>query len=369
MSEIEVKTERVVEFLKRESLDGVILNAQHNFAWATGGGNNGVDLSRENGVASVLFAADGGRYVLANNIEIHRMIEEELPADLFEPIQYTWQDEKASGDLVVERARKLVGKNIASDIALHSSAPAVESKFGQLRHQLTGEEKARYRSLGADSAEAFRKTILSIQPGQTESQIAETMRHELGNAGATAVVALVAADERILKFRHPLPTNNVWRKTLMLVTCAKRDGLIVNLTRMVCVGKIPAELAERTNAAALINARLWSATRAGVSSRELYEVAANSYIETGFAGEIDLHHQGGATGYRTRDWVAHPAGNDVVVRDQAFAWNPSITGTKVEETMFLDGDVPEAITLSRVSLTINHTIDGVEYAVSDIVSV
>ena len=60
--------------------------------------------------------------------------------------------------------------------------------------------------------------------------------------------------------------------------------------------------------------------------------AAKAYAEKGFADEIDLHHQGGAAGYRTREWVAHPNANDVVRNDQAFAWNPSITGTKVEET-------------------------------------
>lgn len=367
--ELEIKTQRIVEMLHDENLDGVLLNAQHNFAWATCGGTNGVDQSRENGVANLLFCKDGRRFVLANNIESQRMLDEQLPDNSFESVVYSWQEEKASGDLAIETARKIADTNIATDIPMHISASAVESKIAPLRFELTDAEKVRYRELGRDAANALRETILSVLPGQSEMQIAETMRCKLGKVNATAVVALVAADERISQFRHPVPTAKVWEKMLMVVACAKRDGLIVNLTRMVCVGEIPTELSNKTNAAAFINAKLWSATRPGVSSRELYEIAANAYKETGFGDEIDLHHQGGATGYRTRDWVANPAGKDVVVPDQAFAWNPSITGTKVEETMCLNGDVPEVITLSGESSTIIHTIDGAEYIVSGIVSV
>ena len=40
--EIETKTERIVDLLDKEDLGGVLLNAQHNFAWITGGASNGI---------------------------------------------------------------------------------------------------------------------------------------------------------------------------------------------------------------------------------------------------------------------------------------------------------------------------------------
>ncbi|MEP6787987.1 MAG: aminopeptidase P family N-terminal domain-containing protein, partial [Acidobacteriota bacterium] len=79
-AELEEKTERLAAMLAREDLDAVLLNAQHNFAWLTGGGSNGIDLSRENGAANLLVAADGRRFVIANNIEIPRLLAEELRA-------------------------------------------------------------------------------------------------------------------------------------------------------------------------------------------------------------------------------------------------------------------------------------------------
>ncbi len=50
-SEIEEKSERIVKMLAEKDLGGVLINSQHNFAWATAGANNGIDLSRENGAS------------------------------------------------------------------------------------------------------------------------------------------------------------------------------------------------------------------------------------------------------------------------------------------------------------------------------
>jgi Xaa-Pro dipeptidase len=64
-------------------------------------------------------------------------------------------------------------------------------------------------------------------------------------------------------------------------------------------------------------------------------VLAAAYGEVGYPGEEAKHHQGGAIGYRAREWVAHPKSPESVQDPEAFAWNPSITGTKVEDTALL----------------------------------
>jgi Xaa-Pro dipeptidase len=362
--EIETKTERIIELLAREDLGGVLLNAQHNFAWITAGGTNGIDLSRESGAASIFVRRDGKRFVLANNIEMPRMLAEEVSPDEFEPVDFTWQD-----DLLIARARSLCDGEIATDLALHSSASSIEAKIAPCRYELTDDETDRFRRLGSDAGTVIRDVIRKLSPGESEIEIAAKMSADLRAENMNSVVTLVAADDRISKYRHPIPTENRWRETLLLVTCAKRQGLIVNLSRMVSVGAVPEELRDRTERAAFVNATLWDATRPGISGTALYKIAANAYASVGAAEEINLHHQGGAAGYKTREWVAHPKSNEVVKENQAFAWNPSITGTKVEETVVVTGDGIDVISKSPDFPVIITTVDGREYHSPGILSI
>jgi hypothetical protein len=99
-SEIEEKTERLSSMLAEEGLRGVLLGAQHNFAWLSAGGTNAVDLSREQGACALFVRADGRRFVLASCIEMARVLEEELAGADFEPIEYDWEEEKARPTLL-----------------------------------------------------------------------------------------------------------------------------------------------------------------------------------------------------------------------------------------------------------------------------
>ena len=85
-------------------------------------------------------------------------------------------------------------------------------------------------------------------------------------------------------------------------------------------------------------------TRPGATAAHLYGVAADAYAAAGFPGEELKHHQGGAIGYRAREWVAHPKSQETVQARQAFSWNPTIAGTKVEDTALVVDDRLEMLT-------------------------
>lgn len=358
--EIEIKTERLQKVLAAESLGGVLINAQHNFAWLSGGRSSGIDLSRENGAAFLLVRGDGKRFILANNIEMPRFLTEEISAGDFEPTEFAWQKEKASGEFIVKKAKSLLhnNKNLASDLVLHDQIRSIESLISRCRYSLTEWEIEKYRKLGQDAGRAVGNVLKIINAGETENEIARKTRDELAKFQIYPVVTLVGADARIEKFRHPVPTENRWKKVLLIVVCGKREGLIANLSRIVCAGDVPSDLKRKTEAAAYIFAKMLDATKTGTSGAEIYRLTAEAYAEKGFAGEINLHHQGGATGYRTRDWVIHPSSGETVFPNQAFAWNPSITGTKAEETALVIENKTEIITATPDFPQIPVEIDG-----------
>jgi len=84
-------------------------------------------------------------------------------------------------------------------------------------------------------------------------------------------------------------------------------------------------------------------TRPGRTLAAAFEDCKRFYAEVGFPDEWRLHHQGGMTGYAAREIIAGTDTFQEIRAGQAFAWNPSITGAKAEETFVLTDDGPEVI--------------------------
>jgi antitoxin VapB len=153
----------------------------------------------------------------------------------------------------------------------------------------------------------------------------------------------------------------------MLNLCSRKWGLAISITRFIHFGALPEELAMRFNSAAQVNAALLNASRVGATSAELFKVAQAAYSAEGFPGEERFHHQGGPTGYGEREWVATPAGTEAVVNNQAFAWNPSIRGGKVEDTVILRDGVIENLTATPELPTLSDAIvEGSTYAAAGV---
>jgi antitoxin VapB len=336
----------------------------------TAGGRNATDLSREAGVGTLFLRSDGKRFVFANKIEMERLLTEELAGQGYEPIDFAWEEEKGNPNLISHVARSLTTESlpIGSDLISGEGLQLIDNDIARARYQLTDTEIERFKSLGKDAGQAIGTVARQLKPGMTETEVARRANDALLAVGAFPVVTLVAADDRLKRFRHPVPTDLQWKKVVMIVVCARRNGLVASMTRIVCDGAIPEDLDIRTRGSAFVNAMLFDGTRPGVTGRELYEVAARAYSEVGFPGEEHHHHQGGAAGYRTRDWVAHPLNTEKVQEAQAFAWNPSITGSKTEETCIAFEDRIEIITTSPDWPAIPVEVEGRAYVLPGVLS-
>lgn len=364
--EIGRKVGRVAELARREHLGGIVLSAQHNFAWLTAGRSNKVDSTRETGSASLLVTADERRYVLANAIEAPRMTGETLEGLGFELLTYPWPDERANAALPFECAARAAGTApLGADVGLPLARP-LESQLTTLRCRLDADEIPRYRQLAATCGRLVGAVARAARPGMLEIEVAHLVSAALGAHDIRATVLLVGADARIDRYRHPVPTTTTWRGRLLIVVCAEHEGQVVALSRLVSV-EADDELSRRTRAAADVYAALIGASVPGATGADIFAAATAAYVAAGFAGEEQRHHQGGAIGYRSREWVAHPKSADVVAPPQAFAWNPSITGTKVEDTCLVleDGSL-ELVTASPDWPAIDVDVRGRRVRLADV---
>lgn len=337
-NEVDRKVERVAAFARDGGFSGVVLATQHDFAWLTAGRTSRVDATRETGSGSLLVTADGRRFALASAIETPRMRDEAVARLGFEVVEYPWTDDRADATLPFRIAARLAGSDrLATDIVT-TAAQNVEGRLSRLRSTLVAEEIPRYRALGSEVGETLGQLMRSLRPGATELDVARTVTSALLGIDAYPNVLLVAGDHRIAKYRHPVPTRTVWRERLLVATCAERDGQIVAASRLIAAGRLDDDFRKRTLATACVFAALLEATVAGATGARLFAAAAKAYADQGYPGEELLHHQGGVIACRSREWVAHPASDVAVEPPQAFAWNPTVTGSKVEETVVLGAD-------------------------------
>jgi Xaa-Pro dipeptidase len=224
----------------------------------------------------------------------------------------------------------------AADVG-HAVAP--------LRYVLDADTLQRYRQVGADAAAAMAEAAQVLAPGMTEHEAAAHLLSACRRRGLHCPVVLAAADDRIARYRHPIPRGARIQRRAMLVACAERGGLYANLTRLVHFDEPDEELKRRVAACDTILRRMREeATRPGRTLADAFQDCQRFYAEAGFPDEWRLHHQGGMTGYASREIVATPDTRQEIHTWQAFAWNPSITGAKAEETFILTEAGPEVIT-------------------------
>ena len=338
--ETTVKLQRVGQWLEKNGFDAALLGRRASFAWVTNGRDNHVPGDTQEGVAAMLVTPES-RLCVTSEIEAPRMREEELAGTGIEVVAVPWHDRKAATIKLIEL---VAGRKVAADAdPLGLGLRPLPAHFAELRWSLTEDEVTRYREGARRVARAMEEACMSLKFGDSEHEIAGLLDYHVRRQGCTPTVTLVAADDRVGRFRHPIPTKKAVEHYAMLVSCAAYKGLIACATRFVCFRPMT-ELEDRVQSLAHVDAAVNLSTRPGRTLGELFTVLQRAYADQGFDGEWRHHHQGGPTGYLNRELIAYP-GSDVKVRpSQAFAWNPSVPGAKSEDTILCTPDGVELLT-------------------------
>jgi Xaa-Pro aminopeptidase len=323
--ELEGKRDRVAALLERRDLDALVLRRPGNVAWFSGGGRTHILATPETGVAALVVTRGGCEVVTAVN-EAPRLRTEELHRLDALPRAAEWR--VLPWDVPLDSALP-AGPRVGCDGSLRDAVD-VSGEVEALRRALLPEEVDRYRALGRLAAEALTDAALALSPSDTEHAAAARVSAALTERGLDPVVLLVAGESRVFEHRHPLPTAAPLGRLVMLVACARAGGLVASLTRFVSFGLLP----DGYDRLLAVEAAFLDATVPGARVGDVYAAGAAAYADNGFpSDEATRHHQGGPAGYESRDHLATAACDEAVEPWQAFAWNPSSPGAKVEDTV------------------------------------
>lgn len=340
-TETESASPEVLEKLRRvrqlldHGVDAVVLRGPGAIAWLSGGGRVHIPMTPQVGVAAVVVRADDVEIVTTVN-EAPRLEAEELGG-----LPARWTVVPWYADLTDSLP---TGSRVCTDEP-YADVPAAPS-LEMFRRALLPVEVARYRALGRETAEVLTDVALSLSPGDSEYVAAARASAGLFERGIDPTVVLVAGGERLAVHRHPLATGGPVGPMAMIVVCGRRQGLIANVTRFVSFGPLPGGTAERYHDLLAVEAAYLDATVVGGSVLAAFRSGTAAYGAHGFdADEWELHHQGGPTGYAAREWFGTPTADAVIEPAQAFAWNPSARGIKVEDTVLASDTGVEILTV------------------------
>jgi Xaa-Pro aminopeptidase len=319
------RLEALRELIDMHGAAGILLDARRDFAWLTLGGQNHILYTTETGVAPILVTRDDA-VVLAPVNEFDRIADEEI-AKLPLRIESTpWWEPGAA----LEKARHTVGSGrlmTAADVA---------DDLTDLRSQLSSTEHARMGWLAGLVLDVVEAALADVAPGTAEDEIVARASAAFPARGVRLPVVLIASDERIMLYRHPLPATKPIDERVMLIVVAERWGLHVAHTQFRELRERAREIADRAAKLTDVLSAMRAATVPGNTLGEVLEATRQAYRANGLEREWMLHHQGGTIGYQARERVAKPGDETLIKPGMAFAWNPSAVGHKVEETLYLD---------------------------------
>lgn len=319
-----IKRQRVLDILAAAGRDSLLLTTNTALTWYLDGSRVHISLAGDP-IAAVLVDRDGDHLVTFNN-EAGRLAAEELPPGV------TLHSVPWYGNL--HEAAAAVGRSTAAAGTPLAEA-AVTNELRAARQQLLPAESARYTHLSAELAGIMTDVLSTAGPETTEFELASALAGRVVAAGAEPLVLLCNGSSRS-GFRHPLATHAPLGRRAMAVVCARRDGLVANITRWVRFDAgTPEELDAEARIAA-VEADIFDATVPGARLDSIFGEIKAAYVRHGFGAEQwEQHHQGGPAGYAGRDPRVTATATDTVVMNQPFTWNPSGPGVKVEDTVQL----------------------------------
>ena len=322
MSAFNQRIEPIRELMKVKGLDAFVVRRNPNLAWAIAGRAH-VPTTIDAACFDLIITQDSAT-AITNVVEAPRLIAEEFPSEI-----------------IVKTVKWSEGRDpqLPTGAKVGSDQPGGDrldlgTEIEMMRASLIASEVERFKEICIDAAVALGNAMKQVESTDREIDVAGLISHSLWQADLEVAFLGVAGQERVSKFRHPLPTDTVIGNRVSASICAKRKGLIASVTRIVTFGQVADSMINDYTSIFKVEAALLDATVVGKAFSEPIHAAIAAYPANGFdADEWTKHHQGGPTGFLPRDWPANQATTRLIAQNQPIAWNPTGKGWKAEDTI------------------------------------
>lgn len=349
------KAEILRNILRDKGADALTLSNQNDFCWLTGG--RGFIGTASTGACGTVVITKDRAYLVAENIEAARLYQEQLGGNPFVTVrEFPWQEPG-------ERA-KILNQICGGGKTL--DAGDISEELFNARTQMSAYDIERYRDICRTAANDLEEVCRTLKAGITEYELAGRLAQKFWAHDLEPITLLIGFDERALKFRHPVPAGAALKNYALVAICARRAGLIASATRLVALKDPGSEMMERQKVSGYVDSVLAANTMAGRTVGSVFGSGLAAYAEKGYPDEWKLHHQGGLTGYVARELKGTSGSTHIIRENEVYAWNPSVQGTKSENTLLITKDGFENLTHTGNYPYLTYEIDGRKIETEDI---
>jgi len=322
MSAFNQRIQPLRDLMKAKGLEAFVLRRNPNLAWAIAGRAH-VPTTIDAACFDLIITQDSAT-AITNVVEAPRLSAEELPSEV--TVKAVKWSEGRDPQLPT-------GSKVGCD---QPGADRVDlgTEVEMMRQSLIASDVERFKEICVDAAVALGNAMKQVESTDREIDVAGLIAHSLWQADLEVAFLGVAGQERVHKFKHPLPTDAVIGNRVSASICAKRKGLIASVTRIVTFGELTNQMVSDYTSIFKVEAALFDATVVGKPFSDPINAAIAAYPANGFdVDEWTKHHQGGPTGFLPRDWPANQATTRLIANNQPIAWNPTGKGWKAEDTI------------------------------------
>ena len=322
MSAFNTRIQPVRDLMAEKGLDTFVIRRNPNLAWAIAGRAH-VPTAIDAACFDLIITKNSA-VAITNVVEAPRLSAEEFPAEV--SVQTVpWSQGR---DPLLPTGAKVGSDQPGGDrVDL-----GVEIEI--IRGSLIADDVERFKKICLEAAAALGSAMKEVKSSDREIDVAALITSSLWRSNLEIAFLGVAGQERVTKFRHPLPTSTPIGDRVSASICAKHKGLIASITRIVSFGQLSQEEINGYESIFKVEAAMFDATVVGKPFSDPINAAIAAYPLNGFdKDEWQNHHQGGPTGFLPRDWPANQGTTRLIAQNQPIAWNPTGKGFKAEDTI------------------------------------